>query len=113
MAGPFPADLHDVRHLWLKACLLLVWVLISFGGTYFARDLQRLIVGSWPVGYWLAAQGAVLSFIAIVLIYAWTMNRFERQDAERQALAAQAVEPVPTPSPSPQSPQGAWARRDG
>ncbi|MDP2096118.1 MAG: DUF4212 domain-containing protein, partial [Hydrogenophaga sp.] len=24
MAGPFPPDLHDQRHLWLKAGLLLV-----------------------------------------------------------------------------------------
>ena len=27
MAGPFPPDLHDVRHLWLKAGLLLLWAL--------------------------------------------------------------------------------------
>ena len=40
LAGPFPPDLHDVRHLWLKAGLLLLWALVSFGGTYFARDLQ-------------------------------------------------------------------------
>jgi putative solute:sodium symporter small subunit len=91
MAGPFPSDLHDVRHLRLKACLLLVWALVSFGGTYFARDLQSLIVGSWPVGYWIAAQGAVLIFIAIVVAYAWAMNRFERQDAERRALADEAL----------------------
>ena len=40
LAGPFPPDLHDVRHLWLKAVLLAVWVLASFVATYFARDLQ-------------------------------------------------------------------------
>ncbi|UCV01381.1 DUF4212 domain-containing protein [Acidovorax radicis] len=85
MAGPFPPDLHDVRHLWLKAGLLLLWVLVSFGTTYFARDLQTLVWGGWPLGYWIAAQGAVLVFIGIVVAYGWAMNRFERQDAERQA----------------------------
>ncbi|OYW16968.1 MAG: hypothetical protein B7Z52_07575, partial [Burkholderiales bacterium 12-64-5] len=53
LAGPFPPDLHDVRHLWLKGGLLLLWVLVSFVATFFARDLQfrleygllRLIVG--------------------------------------------------------------------
>ena len=89
MAGPFPPDLHDVRHLKLKAGLLLLWALVSFGATYFARDLQALVIGGWPLGYWIAAQGAVLVFIAIVVVYAWAMNRFERQDAER--LAADAV----------------------
>lgn len=90
MPGPFPPDLHDVRHLWLKAGLLTVWALVSFVATYFARDLQVLVAGGWPLGYWIAAQGAVLLFIALVVIYAWAMNRFERQDAQRQAGDAQA-----------------------
>ena len=91
MAGPFPPDLHDVRHLWLKAGLLLLWALVSFGATYFARDLQVLVVGGWPLGYWVAAQGAVLVFIAIVVAYGWAMNHFERQDQEqREALERSA-----------------------
>ena len=88
MAGPFPPDLHDVRHLKLKAALLLLWALVSFGATYFARDLQALVIGGWPLGYWIAAQGAVLVFIGIVVVYGWAMNRFERQDAERKAAQA-------------------------
>ena len=91
MAGPFPPDLHDQRHLWLKAGLLLVWALVSFVATYFARDLQFLVMGGWPLGYWIAAQGAVLVFIALVVIYGWAMNRFERQDAERLAAHLQAL----------------------
>ena len=83
MAGPFPPDLHDVRHLWLKGGLLLLWVLVSFGATYFARDLQMLVLGGWPLGYWMAAQGAVLVFIGIVVAYGWAMNHFERQDTQR------------------------------
>ncbi len=90
MAGPFPPDLHDQRHLWLKAGLLLVWALVSFVATYFARDLQFLVMGGWPLGYWIAAQGAVLVFIALVVVYGWAMNRFERQDAEHLAASARA-----------------------
>lgn len=87
MAGPFPPDLHDVRHLKLKGGLLVLWALVSFVATYFARDLQAIVVSGWPLGYWIAAQGAVLVFIAIVVSYAWAMNRFEQQDAERKAAA--------------------------
>ena len=92
MAGPFPPDLHDVRHLWLKAGLLVVWALVSFVATYFARDLQFLVAGGWPLGYWIAAQGAVLVFIVLVVVYGWAMNRFERQDAERLAANVQALD---------------------
>ena len=91
MAGPFPPDLHDVRHLWLKAGLLLLWVLVSFVAAYFARDLQFMLFGGWPLSYWVAAQGAVLVFIGIVVAYAWTMNRFEREDALRAQSSAHAA----------------------
>ena len=95
MAGPFPPDLHDVRHLQLKGGLLLLWVLVSFVAMYFARDLEALVVGGWPLGFWIAAQGAVLVFMAIVVVYCWAMNRFERQDA------AQADLPSASPPPPP------------
>jgi putative solute:sodium symporter small subunit len=87
-----------VRHLWLKAGLLLVWALVSFGAMYFARDLESLVVGTWPLGYWIAAQGGVLVFIAIVVAYCWAMSRFEQQDAQRAAAAAQAL---PSPDAAP------------
>ena len=95
LAGPFPPDLHDVRHLQLKAGLLLLWALVSFVAMYFARDLEALVVGGWPLGFWIAAQGAVLVFMAIVVVYCWAMNRFERQDA------AQADLPSASPPPPP------------
>ena len=47
----FPPDLHDVRHLQLKAVLLLLWVLVSFVAMYFARDLASIVVAGWPLGY--------------------------------------------------------------
>jgi len=76
----FAPDLHDVRHLWLKAALLSVWALVSFVAVYFARELQFGVAG-WSFSYWLASQGAVLIFIALVWGYCLAMNRFERQDA--------------------------------
>lgn len=36
--------------------------------------------GGWTLGYWMAAQGAVLVFIAIVVAYAKGMSYFERRD---------------------------------
>jgi hypothetical protein len=68
--GPFPPDLHDVRHLWLKGGCWLLWVLVSFVATFFARDLQT---SWWGAGRWATGwppKGAVLVFIAIVVAYA-------------------------------------------
>jgi putative solute:sodium symporter small subunit len=64
----------------LTAVLLLVWLLVSFGPSFFARDLS-VIIGGWPLYFWMAAQGSILLFICIVVIYAWLMNRWEAQEA--------------------------------
>lgn len=58
----------------LHGWLLAIWFVASFGVVFFARDLQ-MIVGSWPLGYWFAAQGSVFVFIAIVTVFAWVVNR--------------------------------------
>ncbi|RYF71097.1 MAG: DUF4212 domain-containing protein, partial [Comamonadaceae bacterium] len=39
------------------------------------------MLGDWPFGYWMAAQGSVLAFIAIVVFYAIAMKRLAPQDS--------------------------------
>lgn len=67
------------RVLALKLGLLAVWAAVSFGGVYFARDLDFILLG-WPFAYWFAAQGALLAFIAIVVVYARAMERLQPED---------------------------------
>ncbi len=106
MAGPFPPDLHDVRHLWLKAGLLVVWALVSFVAAYFARDLQVMVFDGWPLGYWIVAQGAVVVFIVVVVAYAWAMNRFERQDALQAQQSQSQLPPQDAQRPGGTSSHG-------
>ena len=40
------------------------------------------MVAGWPFNYWMAAQGAVLVFIAILAFYAWAMNRMVDDEAD-------------------------------
>jgi putative solute:sodium symporter small subunit len=80
MVDPQPLEKHDPRVLALKAGLLAVWVVISFGCCFFARELS-FMVGGWPFSYWMAAQGAVLGFIAIVVVYATAMRRLAPEDS--------------------------------
>ncbi len=65
----------------LHAGLLLLWFVASFGVVFFARDLQFQFAG-WPVAFWFAAQGALLVFIAIVILFARSANRREGPDAD-------------------------------
>ena len=89
--SPPISEIIGPQHWPLKAVLLALWALASFGACFFARDLQFLVAG-WPFGFWMAAQGAVLIFMAIVVVHAWAMNRYERR-----AAAAPAQSPRATP----------------
>jgi cation/acetate symporter len=75
----------------LHAGLLALWFAASFGVVFFVRDLQSVVAG-WPLGFWFSAQGSVAIFIAIVVVYAWRMNRREPAEAseDAQALAGYA-----------------------
>ena len=94
---PFPPDMHDARHLWLKAGLLFVWVLVTFGASYFVRDLTWSM-GQWQFGYWMVAQGAVLMFIVIICVYCAAMNYFERHDQQSDSSAHSASVSASTPA---------------
>jgi putative solute:sodium symporter small subunit len=39
------------------------------------------MIGAWPFDYWMAAQGAVLVFIVILVVYAACMKRLAPQDS--------------------------------
>jgi putative solute:sodium symporter small subunit len=80
MVDPAAPEQHDPRVLALKAGLLAVWAGLSFGCCYFARELS-FMVGGWPFSYWMAAQGALLGFIAIVVVYAVVMLRLAPEDS--------------------------------
>ena len=62
----------------LRWILLLIWGSITFGVAFFARDLSFNVLDK-PFGFWMAAQGSVLMFLAITWIYALLVNRWERQ----------------------------------
>ncbi|MDP3653674.1 MAG: VC_2705 family sodium/solute symporter [Rhodoferax sp.] len=74
-------DAVATRPWRLHAGLLVLWFAVSFGAVFFARDLQVVVAG-WPLGFWLSAQGAVLVFIAIVVVFAWVSNRREPSEAK-------------------------------
>jgi putative solute:sodium symporter small subunit len=71
------------RRYWRKnqtaiGALLLVWFAVTFGVSFFARDLSFVVFG-WPFSFWMAAQGAPLVYGCIIGFYAWYMNRLDTE----------------------------------
>jgi putative solute:sodium symporter small subunit len=69
------------RTLRVTAVLLAIWFVVTFGVSYFARELDFSFFG-WPFSFWVASQGALIVYVLIVAFYAHHMNRL---DDERHA----------------------------
>ena len=61
----------------LTAGLLVAWLLVNLLGSWFARDLNAFKVWGFPLGFWVAAQGALIAYLAIIVVYVWRMDRLE------------------------------------
>jgi putative solute:sodium symporter small subunit len=85
-----PPDLTPPERHWratrrLTASLLAAWFLLTVGCAFFGSELAGLRIFGWPAPFYLAAQGSVLGFVAIVGFYAWRMDRIDaRYAAEEQ-----------------------------
>jgi putative solute:sodium symporter small subunit len=69
---------HWQRVRRLTAVLLAVWFGVTFGVIFFARELSAFTLLGWPVSFYMAAQGTILIYLAIVAIYAWRMRRLDQ-----------------------------------
>ena len=67
---------HWRRTRVLTTVLLLVWFGVSFVTVFFAAELRQRFFG-WPLGFWIASQGALLVFLLVVVVYAWAMGRID------------------------------------
>lgn len=75
---------------WKQNCrLTLLLLTIWFGGTFctvfFARELDRVRLFGWPLSFYMAAQGVLLIYLAIVLTYTIRMHRADRQFSDQSS----------------------------
>lgn len=64
------------NNLVLTASLLVVWFVVTFVVSFFARELSFTFFG-WPFSFWMGAQGTLLIYGAIIWFYARCMDRLD------------------------------------
>ena len=62
--------------------LLLLWFLVTFVASFFARELTFNFFG-WPFSFWLGAQGSMMIYLLIVWFYAFYVNRLDSEFEEK------------------------------
>ncbi len=80
MATPENRRAHWRANLRLLAVLLAIWAFVSFGcAIFFADFLDRFRIGGFKLGFWMAQQGAMYVFLALIAAYVWRMNYLDRK----------------------------------
>lgn len=67
-------------NLRLLAVLLTVWALVSFGaGILLVEQLNEIEVAGFPLGFWFSQQGSIITFVALIAIYVWRMDKLDAE----------------------------------
>jgi putative solute:sodium symporter small subunit len=68
------------RNLRLMAVLLSIWALVSFGaGIIFVEPLNNIDFLGFPLGFWFAQQGSIITFVILIAVYVWRMDKLDAE----------------------------------
>ncbi|MFB2973083.1 DUF4212 domain-containing protein [Aerosakkonema sp. BLCC-F183] len=60
--------------------LLIVWALVSIiFSILLVEPLNAVRIGGVPFGFWMAQQGSIFVFVALIFIYAVQMDKLDRK----------------------------------
>ena len=67
------------KNLVITAVLLFIWFVVTFVEAWYARELNQFSFLGFPLGFYMSAQGSLIVYVAIIGIYAWYMNRLDKE----------------------------------
>jgi len=73
-------DAYWSANLKIIGGCLVVWATVSLVlGILLAPALNSIYMAGYPLGFWIAQQGSIYVFIALIFFYAWRMNKLDRE----------------------------------
>ena len=72
------------KNLHITAILLVIWFVVTFVVSYYARELSRITFFGFPLGFYMGAQGSLIIYVAIIWFYARYMNALDKEYGARE-----------------------------
>ena len=73
-------SLYWKKNLTLMVILLTIWAVVSYGcGILFVEQLNAIKIGGFPLGFWFAQQGAIYTFVCLIFVYYFAMQKLDRE----------------------------------
>jgi putative solute:sodium symporter small subunit len=66
------------ENLFYIAVLLSIWFVVSYVcGILIANQLDAYTIGGFPLGFWFANQGSLVTFVVLIWVYVWLLDRLD------------------------------------
>ena len=75
-------DSYWAKNVRIMITLLLIWAAVGLGcGVLFADWLNNFTLPGtgFPLGFWFAHQGSIITFVLLILSYCLLMNRLDKK----------------------------------
>ena len=63
----------------MTAILLVIWFVVTFVVSYYARELSAISLFGFPFGFYMGAQGTLVIYVLIIWFYVRYMNALDQE----------------------------------
>ncbi len=77
MADSARMEEHWRRTRILMVIHLVIWFIFAYLIHWFAPSLNEASFLSFPLGFYMAAQGSLAIFVIQIFVFVWQQNRFD------------------------------------
>ncbi len=78
-------SLYWKQNVTYLTILLVIWFVVSYGcGILFKDALNAISLGGFPLGFWFAQQGAIYTFVVLIFVYVYLMNKLDEKFGVRE-----------------------------
>ena len=68
------------ENLRIMTYIMAIWFFVSFGcGILFVEQLNKIRLGGFQFGFWMAQQGSIYVFVILIFIYVRMMNNLDKK----------------------------------
>jgi putative solute:sodium symporter small subunit len=63
----------------LMITMLVIWAIFGYGIHIFVRPLNEIVILGFPLGFYMAAQGSLIVFVAMLFWFARRQDAIDRE----------------------------------
>jgi len=73
-------DRYWQRTSTLMWTMFVLWLIFSFGVHFFVKQLNTIVIGGFPLGFYMAAQGSLIVFVVMLFWFARAQDKIDRDE---------------------------------